>query len=215
MPRPRRLLYFADATNVHTRRWVKHFVGLGYDVAVCTFDGTFCEGVRVFNLANRLRLPLKLHYLSHTSAVNGLVAAIKPDIVHAHYASSYGLLGARARFHPFVLSVWGSDIFDFPRRSLLHASILRFNLSAADVVCSTSLAMARETKKYSSKPIVVTPFGIDTDVYCVHPPPIRSTFTIGTVKKLETAYGIDILIRGFAILRIEASRMAGVSHYCG
>src|SRR6187397_2241471 len=101
MSRRKRLLYLADATNVHTQRWVRHFAERGYELTVCSFDGTCCEGAHVLNLATRFKLPLKLHHVTHAPEVKQIVASLKPDILHAHYASSYGLLGALARFHPF------------------------------------------------------------------------------------------------------------------
>ena len=46
----------------------------------------------------------------------------KPNILHAHYASSYGILGYLIKFKPFILSVWGSDIYHFPNKNLLTSS---------------------------------------------------------------------------------------------
>jgi L-malate glycosyltransferase len=111
------------------------------------------------------------------------------------------LLGSLAAPSPYVLSVWGSDIYEYPRRSSLHAQLLRFNLGRADYICSTSLAMARETQRYTSKPVTVTPFGVDCEVFT--PKPGREAreqrpLVIGTVKTLDQPYGVEYLIRAFA-----------------
>jgi glycosyltransferase involved in cell wall biosynthesis len=67
--------------------------------------------------------------------------------------------------------------------------------------------MARETKKYTDKPIEVTPFGVDTSVFKkinTHKPK-ADKIIIGTVKTLEDKYGIDTLIDTFALLHEQSS----------
>jgi glycosyltransferase involved in cell wall biosynthesis len=41
-----------------------------------------------------------------------VIAAIRPDIVHAHYVARYGWLAALTGFRPLVVTVWGSDLRD-------------------------------------------------------------------------------------------------------
>ncbi len=51
------------------------------------------------------------HKAAHLLTVRRLRVLLEqadPDLVHAHYASSYGFLGALANRHPYVVSVWGS-----------------------------------------------------------------------------------------------------------
>jgi glycosyltransferase involved in cell wall biosynthesis len=140
-------------------------------------------------------------YILAAPRVRGMLRRIKPDIVHAHYATGYGLLGSLAAPSPYVLSVWGSDIYEYPRRSPVHAQLLKFNLHRADYICSTSLAMARETQRYTSKPVTVTPFGVDCEVFSPKPgKEERRPLVIGTVKTLDHPYGVEYLIRAFAIV---------------
>lgn len=146
----------------------------------------------------------KLAYLKVLPLLWRTIREFRPDVVHAHYASSYGLLGALTWFKPFVVSVWGSDIYTFPRRSLLHSWLIKFVLFRAGKVLSTSHAMASETRKYTQKSIVVTPFGIDLQVF--KPTTVSSLFSpsdivVGTVKTLEEKYGIEYLIRAFHQVR--------------
>ena len=146
----------------------------------------------------------KLNYVTVLNKVKKSIREFKPDIVHAHYASSYGMLGALSKFHPFIISVWGADVFDFPKQSPLHKRIFKYNLKKADYIFSTSYVMKEETEKYTAKEIGVTPFGVDTEIF--KPQKVRSLFADGTivvglVKSLETKYGIDVLIRSFALAK--------------
>lgn len=144
----------------------------------------------------------KLSYFSAASSLKKAIKEFNPDILHAHYASSYGLLGALSGFHPFVLSVWGSDVYEFPSNFIKRA-ILKYNLSKADKILSTSHAMVGQVNRYTSDQIEVIPFGIDVDDF--KPIKVDSLFpegsmVIGTVKALETIYGIDYLIKAFKLL---------------
>jgi glycosyltransferase involved in cell wall biosynthesis len=62
--------------------------------------------------------------------------------------------------------------------------------------------MAAETQRYCNKPITITPFGIDCDRFRQSSVPKNSPdeFVIGTIKALESPYGIDYLLRAFALL---------------
>jgi glycosyltransferase involved in cell wall biosynthesis len=147
---------------------------------------------------------VKLLYLKSIVQVKNLLKSFNPDILHAHYASSYGMIGAFSAFHPFVLSVWGTDVFNFPRKSLVHRKIFEFNLVKADRVLSTSNFMAKEVKKYTDKVVDVIPFGIDLEVYksISEKKLFRSDdIVLGTVKSLESQYRIDVLITSFKSLK--------------
>lgn len=126
---------------------------------------------------------------------------MEPDLLHAHYASGYGTLGSLCGFHPYVLSVWGSDAYDFPYESFLKMRLIQKNLRAADFIALTSHVMAKQSHKICEglSKIHVTPFGID--IHSFKPDKSRKhkeIITIGTFKTLAFKYGLDTLIKGFA-----------------
>lgn len=125
---------------------------------------------------------------------------LKPDILHAHYATSYGLLGALSGCHPFVISSWGMDILGFPESSIFHQKLLRWNLSRADAICATSNQLKEVTKHYlpNGKIPVVTPFGVDLQGFLPDRVKKKGILTVGIVKSLEPKYGVEYLIRAFA-----------------
>ncbi len=69
--------------------------------------------------------------------------------------------------------------------------------------------MANELKHYTNKEVEVVPFGINLDKF----KPLseyyhsRKNFVIGTVKSLETIYGIEYLIRAFKIIKDKYSHI--------
>ena len=188
-------------------KWCRWFIERGHEVHMISFTDGVLPGVSLHHIDLGLYGEegdlAKLRYLTQGRRIRKLVKEIAPDVVNVHYATSYGAAVALSGIRGYVLSVWGADVYDFPRKSPLHRLLLKFSLSRAKLLFSTSRAMARETRKYTRKPIRVTPFGVDTELFT---PDKRSReedgrFVIGTVKKLDPKYGIDVLLQAAAILR--------------
>lgn len=211
-----KVLLLSDPNSAHTIKWARSLAENGLSIDILglsryeSSDYNGYENIQVYSLGlDKLLIgkPIgdisKLKYLAALHRIKKTISQINPEIVHAHFATSYGFFGALSNFHPFILSVWGADVYDFPRRSPLHRALLCFNLSRADKILSTSQVMAVETGRYTASPVTVTPFGIDLDTF--RPGPASSLFdpqdiVIGTVKALEVKYGVDDLIRAFQIL---------------
>jgi glycosyltransferase involved in cell wall biosynthesis len=198
-----KLAFLAARNSIHTVRWANALVAKGNEVHLISSHrggDALDDRIRV----HFLPIPAPAGYFLNVSWLNHLLRKIKPDILHAHYASGYGTLGRLSGFHPYILSVWGSDVFDFPYKSFINRKIVVANLYAADHICSTSKVMAEQVRKLTSaiRSINVIPFGIDTKIFR---PALKQknedTITIGTVKTLASKYGIDILIRAFAEVR--------------
>lgn len=197
-----RICYLADANSQHVIKWASHFHLKHHEVKIISFRHSSDPGVQRLTHVVNSRWPAKVDSLIFAPRIRKMVATFQPDIVHAHYATSYGTLGRLCDYHPYVLSVWGSDVYDFPRKSWLHRRLLERNLAAADRICSTSENMATETRRYCDGPITVTPFGVDCDRFLplVNQNLDNDEIVLGTIKALEPPYGIEYLIRTFAVL---------------
>lgn len=194
-----KICLLADANSIHTRKWVDYFSQNGYDVYIVSMRETeykYGDNVKIYIVK-----PIsqnKLTYFLNVKKVKNIVREIKPDILHSHYATSYGLYGVMCKYHPLLISVWGSDVYEFPKQLVIKKLLLKFILSKADVVCSTSFDMARETKNYYKKNIEITPFGVDIEKFNIFTPILSNdNITIGVIKNLEKIYGIEYLIKAF------------------
>lgn len=203
-----KLCYLADAGSIHTKKLCEYFVKKGYDITVISLNDGYIENVKIYSM-NMITTGAdgslsKLKYLKCIREIKKIINKINPDIVHAHYISSYGLLASLINFKPTILSVWGSDVYDFPKKSFVYKNIIKYNLKNADCILSTSNVMKRETQKYTDKSITVTPFGVDINKFI----PLKNKKTkdeiiIGTIKSLEKKYGIEYLIRAFKKVKDE------------
>lgn len=212
----KRILVLSDANNVHTKRWVVAMMERGYKVMLFSFnnkgleyyaahENIECYALDILSSLKKLRTNgafEKIRYLKALPDLRRCIKEFRPDLLHAHYASSYALLGAMSKFHPYIISMWGSDIYSFPNVSPLHRAILKYNLSKGDRLLSTSYCMRDEAHKYTDKKIDITPFGIDVAIKDVLPrKDVGDKLLIGTVKALDNIYGIDLLIKAFAIVK--------------
>lgn len=195
-----KVFLLASGISVHTRRWACSLAEAGIDIVIYTHEKadktTFANlPIKIYERKQNWAFPLL-----EIVAVRKLIRREKPDIVHAHYASRNGFLGALTHFHPYIVSVWGSDIYEFPHISFIHKLILKHNFRKADYIFSTSHIMAKETAKYTNKSIAITPFGVDTNLFKKKAELSDKPFVVGNVKTLEKIYGIDVLIKAFKIV---------------
>lgn len=194
-----RVTLLGDGRSIHFRRWAQGLANHGVNVGAYT-----CHPFRSESLPGlEIRvLPIRppLGYLFNAPPLRRWLMDTPPDLLHVHFASGYGTLGTMSGFSPRLLSVWGSDVYEFPTRSPLHRMLLRANLVSADAISSTSQAMASLTEELSGRPVAVVPFGVEVEEFSPggQGRPHDDRLIVGTVRSLKRRYGVDILIRAFA-----------------
>jgi len=117
-----RILFFADASSVHTRRWVAAVAERGAEAIVITRQPAEVPGAKeVIAIAPGTDKLTWFKALPEVRRVAREVAArFQPTLVHGHYVTSYGLWAAMCGLKlPTVLTAWGSDILVTPRDSRL------------------------------------------------------------------------------------------------
>lgn len=208
-----RILLLADINSTHTLKWVRSLTHNGIDIHLVSLSDSYNNWHRGLNhfqhtslgVKGRKKDFLKIAYLGKIPIIKRIIKKYQPELIHAHYASSYGLLAARLDFHPLFISVWGSDVFVFPKKSFLHRASFKQSISKADKILSTSEVMASEIKKYTKKQIHILPFGIDLQQFKPAQPensPFgKNDIVIGAIKSLEPEYGTDTLIRAFRLVK--------------
>ena len=209
-----RIFILSEIISIHTRRWVTSLCQRGHTVFlfgllksdVSSYDSIpnltiYSCGYSLENISRRRQwINGKIQYLGGLTIAKRKIKQFKPDILHAHYASSYGLIGALTGFHPYVVSVWGSDVYEYPNAGAIYRRLLQYTFNKADAILSTSHCMAAETRKYTDKDISINPIGVDTKMFTLKHMARSNQFVIGNVKALQPVYGIDILIKAFAEL---------------
>lgn len=201
-----KICFLAPANNYHIKKWCEYFVKKGHQVEVISFTKSKINGVKVHYINTGVKVTdtnlKKIKYLLKCNQIKKIINEMNPDIINAHYATSYGMVAALTVPKKFICSVWGTDIYVFPKKNFIYKSYLKFILKRAKCIFSTSNAMAIEVNKYTKKEVYITPFGVKMDLFNpnkkVHKD--NEEFIVGTAKPLEVKYGINYIIEAISII---------------
>lgn len=195
-----KVLFLSDGSSVHTIRWVNGLASRGLKVFLVSVQ-PISDAVEHRVTAHKLRFNSPLGYILNTLELRSLIRKYNPDIINAHFASGYGVLAALANSSPLLMSIWGSDITSFPSKSFIHRSVIKYNFHRSDAFAVTSKFLRSKLDDFQVKgDCFLTPFGIDINKFIPLPSRLdKNSTVIGTIKTLEDTYGIDILIKAFAL----------------
>lgn len=211
-----KVLFLSAGKSIHTVRWVNSLSRRGLEVCLVYNKGhepsvdSICERVQCYCL----KYSGVMAYYLNAYELRKLTNMLKPDVINVHFASGYGTLARRAGIGPILLSVWGSDVYDFPNEGWIKNRILKKNINYAELLASTSNCMAEQLKRVMDNEnlkIEITPFGVDTEVF--NPELFcdgkGEEIVIGNIKILEPKYGIDVFIDSISILldRLKKRRL--------
>src|SRR5205085_5039736 len=105
-----RVLIAGDGGSAHIEKWVTSLSAKGVETGLFSlhhFNESIYRNFRGVTILNNpaqngsRSVFTKLNYLSNTGLLKKQIALYKPDVLHSHYATSYGMLGARSGFHPY------------------------------------------------------------------------------------------------------------------
>lgn len=135
------ICYLANAPLIHTVRWVNYFAEHGWKVDLITWHPPTSNSLLHPDVVvHRIFFPP--HYIARYGAlleITRLIRTIHPDIIHAHYIGSFGILagfyGRLSGFKPIVLTALGSDILADARgfkKWLIKYTLKKANLVTCD-----------------------------------------------------------------------------------
>lgn len=200
-----RIVLLASGISIHTVKWVNALANNNHSVWLISIKGQKNITGEISKRVNQIELKYSNYWGYYLNAyqLKCIIKKIRPDVINAHYASGYGtLLRFSGLSKKSILSVWGSDIYEFPYRNWICRKILCKNLLKAKHIAATSINMAKQVEMLvGRKDVSVTPFGVDTTVFNVKKRSYKkSRVCIGTVKTLEPIYRVDYLVESIVLL---------------
>lgn len=210
--RPLKLLFLAEARSVHSWRWIKFFASRGHEIDWISLSpaepDADAAGLRFHPVAGGM-LPVRI--IRAVALARRILRTQDIEVLHSHYAGTYGLAGALCGFHPFVLTAWGSDVL-MAGRAAIRGPLVRFALKRADLITCDAEHMREALTRLGVRDerIQIIYFGTDTDQY--HPsrrtPDLRRRLGVGaaplviSIRTLHPIYDVESLIRAVpAVLR--------------
>lgn len=200
-----KILILSDIQD-HGKKCAEGLQKLGNEVYYAYPKGMIAKDVNLNQGIKLIELPYggAKSYILNSYPLRRLCKKIKPDVVHVHYATGFGLLAMLAGVHPYVISCYGSDIFEFPNKNRLNHWLLCRILKNADALQSTSIVMSTEIKTIIhdvNKKIDIIPFGINLEQFMPNTERINNKRpVIGFIKSLYPIYDIPLLLHAFKLL---------------
>jgi L-malate glycosyltransferase len=220
-----KICYIAGGTSIHTQRWINYFARKGHEVHLISYlfpanyDG-FDTRVQIHPLVVLLPRVWKVsRYFSGSLwpfQVRRMVNKIKPDILHSHYVTTYGYLGAISRFHPLVLSAWGSDVLITPKQSRIHRFLTEYSLRKADLITCGGENTKEEMIKSgtNAEKIRLIYHGVDTRKFNPKKREQKLRDELGlfespiiiSVRMLEPLYDVESLVKAMPLVIEQAPK---------
>jgi glycosyltransferase involved in cell wall biosynthesis len=143
-----------------------------------------------------------------------IVNEIQPEIIHIHYINELALSIALMRFHPFIVTVWGSDILVTPRKLKILNWMVGYVLRKTDLITCDAEHMKQAMVQLGvdASKIKIIYFGTDVKKFC---PEARSQTlrqeldfdnhpVVISLRSFEPIYDIETLIRAVPLVLKEA-----------
>ena len=197
--RPTHLCLLGDATSPHIQRWAREMQARQYRVSLVTARPAPMDGVE-----QHVLLPVRrsAQWLLRAGEARRTIAAMAPDIVHAHYTTSYGYLGARAGRHPLVMTAWGSDLLVTPHTSPWMRWLTGWTLHRADLITGDSQSLVDAAHGYHpTAPVHCIHWGVDLARFAPVPWDAKPGFDIVSLRSWEPNYNIPTILDAVAQLR--------------
>ncbi len=190
-----RIAYLAPHNSLLMQTWAAELQKRGHTV----------KYFAIFPSPSRVEIPFErlpvrfgnsfLKFLLNRGIVEKALRDFGADIVHASYSTNYGLLGARQRVCPMVLSLGGSDLLIEPKRHRFFFLVNKYVLGRAAVLNPVSRHLANVIREEYGidKRMEVLPGGIDLNV--IRPPRQRPELPVRIIstRNFEPVYNISLL----------------------
>ncbi len=138
-----RICYIVHSQSHFAAPYIDYFARQGHEIHLISFTRDPLP-----NAVNHHPLPhdcdptkSPIAYVRAIPQVRRLVRAIAPDLVHAHFLTSNGLVATASGFHPLVVSARGSDVHN-SLRSHARRALIRWVVQRADLVNPVSRDLA-------------------------------------------------------------------------
>lgn len=200
-----KLCFLGDVRSIHVQKFIKYF-SEKYDTYLISFDYIGDErteiGQKFFNkIGTQLHLIKKSHILISPIITRNIIKKINPDLVHAHFVTNYGFLGAFSGAHPLVISAIGDDVLIHPFTNKFYNKLVIYALNEADVIICDGVNSTLNIKNFGipEDKISLIYYGIDMDLFYPYEKTKSKTKTVFYPRGFDKIYDTDTL---FSVMKI-------------
>jgi glycosyltransferase involved in cell wall biosynthesis len=225
-----RILYFSRGYTPHDYRFLTSLAGAGYEVSFLRLErsGRQIEDRSLPPAVEQLSWrggsePFRWRDLPGLlSSLRGVIRRVRPDILHAGPIQTVAFPAALSGFRPLVSMSWGSDLLKDADRSRWYRWVTRYTLRHSTVLVGDNPAVRAKAISFGfpDERVFTFPWGIDLDQFtpsgegsAQDVPDLRSRlgwqekFVVLSLRSWEPVYGVDVLLRGFALAAEQAPEL--------
>lgn len=161
-----KICFLGDAGSIHTRRWIEYFRDTGNEVHLISFRNADISGIKFYYMGDSINIDSdggNKAYLKKVPKIRRIIKEINPDLINAHYLTSYGFIGSLIKGRtPLVVSTWGTDILVTPKKNKAYKLLTEYVLKKCDLVTSDSDYMSEEivNLKADKNKVLTVPMGV-------------------------------------------------------
>ncbi|MCY6370499.1 glycosyltransferase family 4 protein [Clostridium ganghwense] len=195
-----RICFLGDGSSIHIKRWLYYFQEKGHQVHLITFSDVKLENIEVHKIGefDINQDGGNWRYILKAGEVKKIIKKINPDVVNAHYVTSYGFIAALTGFKNLVISAWGSDILVAPKRNIVYKLITKFALDRAKLITSDSDFMSEETRKLTKVRTITVPMGVEKGLCSLERKDENKEIKILSLRTVNKNSNIDIIVKAFS-----------------
>lgn len=225
-----RILYFTRDYTTHDHRFLASLAGSGHEVFFLRLErhGRQLEDRALPPSVNHIpwqggQRPFRWRDLpALLFALRRILREVRPDVLHAGPIQTAAFLAALSGFQPLVSMSWGSDVLVDADRSRMYRWITRYTLRRSQVLVGDCDAVRKKAAAFGfpSERAFIFPWGIDLERFspgCEDE--LREVrefrarqgwqdgFVVLSLRSWEPIYGVDVMLRGFALAAQEDPRL--------
>ena len=201
-----KICFLGDAGSVHILRWIEYFRENGHEVHVISFNNCDIDGVNMHFVGDSIEIDSSggnTSYLKKIFAIRNLIKKIKPDIINAHYLTSYGFIGSLVKGkRKFVVSTWGSDILVTPKKNKIYRMLTEYVIKKSDLLTSDSKYMSQEIYNLGAEKgkVLTVPMGVNINEFkvCDFNEDRENVFL--SMRTLCENSNLDVILEAFKIV---------------
>jgi glycosyltransferase involved in cell wall biosynthesis len=207
-----KICFFVSAESIHSIRWINFFSEKN-EIIWISFGHPIPEAEKLISSNSKIKffyLPITKSLLMPYSIFTCLLRSKKiiikesPKIIHCHSAGTYGLVCSLINFHPYILTVWGSDVLIFPN-NYIRKKITKYVLSKADIITTDGYngwKVLIDKFSVRKEKTHFIQFGVDTKKFLPQEK-IEKIYDLISLRSLEPIYNIETLIEAVSMAKKE------------
>ncbi len=177
---PLNLAFLGDPNSPHLRRRMIGFAARGHRVTLLAGRGRPIDPGLPAGIAIERFTPISAHgrfppasLVLARRSIRKAVARVDPDVLVAHFLTVNGWHAWLSGFHPYAVSLWGSDVFIAPKKWRVVRLLARTTLRSADLVTANSQALRLGALDLGAPPerTEVVQLGVDLTEFTAGPDP--------------------------------------------